>query len=124
MRPNSGPAVLAPVHRRCQIPVAANHAAEIPPAVIVVGTDGLRKRAGAHELVGCGQMRAAKPAPLRAGYEFPAALGEKTVIAARHELRTVLQCDPEGRLDGAPAREHSGFQVAPIVSTAPGTVDL
>src|SRR6266480_4929592 len=89
--------------------IAANHAAEITPAVIVVGTHRLRKRAGAHELVGRGQMRPARPAPFGAGYEFPAALGEKTVIAAGHKRRAVLQCCPEGGLDGAPMREHAGL---------------
>src|SRR5438034_9694701 len=103
--------------------IAANHAAEITPAVIVVGTHRLRKRAGAHELVGRGQMRTARPAPFGAGYEFPAALGEKTVIAAGHKRRAVLQCCPEGGLDGAPTREPAGPDVAPVTSVSPGAVE-
>src|ERR1700674_201297 len=104
--------------------IAANHAAQITPTVIVIGAHGVRERTGAHELVGRGQMRAARSAAFCPGYEFPAAFGEKTVIAARPERLTVLQCCPEGRLDGAPAREHGGFHVPPIPADTPCAVDL
>src|ERR1700694_2927883 len=104
--------------------IAANNAAEITPAVIVVATHRLRKRAGAHELVGGGQVRAACSAAFGPGYEFPAALGEETVIAARHECRPVFQCYPEGGLDRAPMREHARLRVTPVPANAPRAVDF
>src|SRR4029077_1013659 len=104
--------------------IAANQAAEIAATIVLVLKRPLGEGPRSHEFVEPCEMRPACSAAFGAGYEFPAALGEETVIATRYECRTVLQCCPEGRLDGAPAREHSGFHVAPIPADAPGAVDL
>src|SRR3984893_561433 len=104
--------------------VAANQAAEIATTIMVVLKYRLGERAGSHELVEPREMRPPSPAVLSAGHELPAALREKTVIPAGHERGAILQRYSECGLDGAPVREHPGFYESPIVTDAPGAVDL
>src|SRR6202030_4649244 len=77
-----------------------------------------------HEFVEPCEMRPACSALLRAGHVLPTPLREKAVIPAGHERGAILQRYSECGLDGAPVREHPGFYELPIVTDAPGAVDL
>ena len=105
-------------------PIATDHAAQITTSVIVILDHGLCERAGSGKFVQCCEMRSVWAALLRTGHELPTELAEKTMIAAGHKRRAVLQSCSKRRLDDAPVREDAGFHVAPIRSDAARAVDL
>src|SRR4029077_13479662 len=107
-----------------QMSIAANQAAEIPATIIRVLKCPLGESPRSHEFVEPCEMRPACSALLRAGHVLPTPLREKAVIPAGHERGAILQRYSECGLDGAPVREHPGFYESPIVTDAPGAVDL
>ncbi len=105
------------------VSVPADHAAEIAAPVVVAVRRGARELARAQQLASDRQMRSPRPALLRAGDVLPATRREEPVIAARDELRPVLEDDPVGRLHGLPVCEHLGPDVVPIGAATLGPVD-
>ena len=79
--------------------VAADHAAEVAAAVVVVDLRRLGERADAEQRVAEREVRPPVVALLGAGDVLPAAVGEEPVVAAGDQLGAVLQRDPPRRPD-------------------------
>jgi hypothetical protein len=118
------PSIRAAIYVLPEVCIPANDSAQVPAPVIVRGPDRLRELAGAHQLVGERQVRPLQGPLLRADDVPPPPVRKKPVIAARDELGSVLERDPERALDGAPMGEHARLHVAPIEAVAARSVYL
>src|SRR5207302_1222281 len=98
--------------------IAPHDAAQVAATVIGALDRTRSKGANAHELVAGREIR-----PLRAGNEFPAALGKEPVVAASDELGAILERHAESRLYDAPVREHARFHIAAIPAIALGAIN-
>ena len=103
--------------------IAANQAAQITGAIVLIVLGRGCKCAGAHELVAIREVWSTAGTALRPGDEFPAALGQETVVRTGNQLGTVLKADPPGRLDHTPVSENPCPHVAPVPARPHGTVD-
>src|SRR6516165_10944702 len=108
------PLILALVFVVPEIPVAANHAAQVAAPVVGGILGRLGKRADPHELAVGGQVRTAGRATLGADDVLPAPAGEEAVVAAGDEPGAVLQRDPVRGLYRLPVRQHHGGDVAAV----------
>ena len=106
------------------MPVAANHAAEIPALVVLGRPRGLRERSGPHQLAVERQVRPSQRSLLRSGHVLPSTPGEKAVIAARDQLRAVLEQRAIGGLADHPVVDHLGPHVSPVLAASHRPVDL
>jgi hypothetical protein len=77
----------------------------------------------AHELVGERQMRALEPPLLGADDVLPAAVRQEPMIAARHQLRPVLECHAVCRLSHHPVVEDLSEHIPAIGATTLGAID-
>jgi hypothetical protein len=117
------PSTLGPVGVRPGGAVAADHAAQIPPLVVRTVVGPGREAPGAEQAVVDRQVSALHLAPLGVGHVLPAAVGQKTVIAARDQLRAVLERRPVGPADGRPVVQHLRRDIAPVNTPTHGAVD-
>src|SRR5437868_3631705 len=82
--------------------VSADHAAEIAAPIFPVVDRRRSEAAGPHQRVVECDVRSSAAALLATGYVLPAAITQKPVVAARHELRPVFQGDSKCRLGRRP----------------------
>src|SRR6266516_7150231 len=101
---------------RADGPVAADHPAEVAPSIARAFPGCRGELPRPHQFVVDRQMRALTRAAPGARDELPPALRQEPMIAARDELGSVLQCDPEGRLDRRPVRQYGGRHVPAILT--------
>ncbi len=101
--------------------IAPDHPRQVAELIVRVLRHRVGEGADPHELVAGREMR---PLPFAIRYEFPAALGQESVVRSCHERRAVLERDVIGRLDHAPVCEHFGLRVAPEPALARRAVDL
>src|SRR5438309_1506406 len=107
-----------------QVPVSAYQTAQVPSLVVVGPWRHGRKRACAHELVVRRQVRPAHPALLSVRDELPSSVGQKPVISACDELRSVLERYAVRRLAHSPVSEHEGRSVPAVGAAAHSPVHL
>src|SRR5438128_12198899 len=104
--------------------VAAYHAADVAPAVVVVD-DGRRDASPrAQELAIQREMRPLTPARSHADHVLPPAARQEPVIPACDQLGAVLERNREGRLDAGPLVQHARHHKASIGAVTNGPADL
>ena len=105
--------------------VPPNHAAEIPALVVLGRSRGLRERSGPRSAcsfsVRCGRRSDPCSAPVTCFHPRPR---EKAVIAARDQLRAVLEQRAIGGLADHPVVDHLGPHVSPVRAASHRPVDL
>src|SRR6202521_5867199 len=104
--------------------VAADHAAEVTATIFVILQRALCKRARAHQLVVCCEMRPLLRAPYIVRDKFPAALGQESVITTRYQSGAVFKDRSIRGLDAAPMGKHFRSCISPILAIESGTVDF
>jgi hypothetical protein len=82
--------------------VAADHAAEISPAVLDGLLRLLREPAGPQKVVVRGEVRPSKSSLFASFHMLPTTLREKAVVGARNESRSVLERHAISRFYSSP----------------------
>src|SRR5215208_5608842 len=80
------------------VPVAADHPAQVATSIVRPTVRRCREPARSHQLVVACQVRPPVRAMLGAGDVLPSPVAQEPVVAAGHQLRPVLECDPVGGL--------------------------
>src|SRR5215210_267526 len=105
------------------VSVAAEHAEEVPTAILVGRRWRSAHAAEAHELVVQRQVGPALGPVLGAGDELPAALRKEPVVGTGDQLCAVFEGYSVAGLERLPMREHGGGGVVPIAASANRAVD-
>lgn len=107
-----------------EVGVAADHAAEISPAILNGLLGLLREPAGPQEVVVPGEVRPSKSSLFESRHMLPTALREKAVVGARHKPRPVLELDAIDRVDASPEVEYRCLDISAVPSGDDRSVDF
>src|SRR3954447_1484214 len=106
-----------------QMPAPPHHPADIAPAVPGGLGRPLREPANAEQLRPHGQVRPLVRAPLSTGHVLPSPTTEESVVAAGHQLGSVLEQHAVGRLYRPPVVEYLGGHETAVDAAALSAVD-